>query len=143
MPAVRDPEAEKSPLKFAKDCAKTIFTLMHVFSRTKRAPPFCFSFFLAMWGVWWADTFGYLSSSHEWALNPRELLMATSSSSSSAAGGPGAGGADPAAEVNLNTTKLYNAAVLHWLVPYSGFLRTCVIGSLLLIYGCLYIGYFV
>ncbi|CAD7950708.1 unnamed protein product [Amoebophrya sp. A120] len=148
MSAVRNPAAEKGPAQFCKDCCKSVFTLMHVFSRTKKAPPFCFSFFLMMWGVWWLDWYGYVDTSRGWVLNLDSLSRAVSSPTGR---GPETsttrGGADTSATPNAaaptsgaysSNNQLITSAILHWFVPYSGFLRTCLIGSMLIIFGYTY-----
>ncbi|CAD7948377.1 unnamed protein product [Amoebophrya sp. A25] len=138
MSAVRNPTEDKSPLRFTQECSISILSLMHVFSQTKKAPPFCFSLFLAIWAAWWLETFEVIDT-QTWVLPSSAVLSpilrqqtvgGTSTSSS--------GTSTPSPSSSPPDDIDWSGAALHWIKPYCGFLRTCLIGSVLLIYGYTY-----
>lgn len=165
MSVVRDPST--GPMDFITDCCKSIFTLTHVFSTRPKAPPFSFSLFLLLWAAFWTDFYGGTSDSSDllvsrWALPeeglqkiPESLLSKNSGSNSNGNSGDSSSykinPADGTATGVLNNNSLFQSlglssgetnllarALLHWIVPVSGFLRTCLIGTHVLILGYTY-----
>lgn len=101
---------QESSWPFLIDCFKSQFTLMHVFSNKKKAPPFVFSFFLGLWVVWWGCTLGYFDAS-TWVLPVQ-----------------------PPTQEDFTDPDLWTRVFLHWWYPV-GFGRSCLIGAVLLILG--------
>lgn len=57
---------------FLWECFKSVFTIIQVFKSRKKAPPFCFSYFLILWAIYWTNFFFIDLKTDEWAL-PKHL----------------------------------------------------------------------
>ena len=66
----------RSSTDFLWECFKSVFVLMSVFKSRKKAPPFCFSFFLILWAIYWYNFFIGDLKTDEWGL-PKHLHTVT------------------------------------------------------------------
>lgn len=89
---------------------------MSVFKSRKKAPPFCFSFFLIMWWIWWYNLLVQDLQTDEWGL-PKHLHTITMTDI-------------------INSAPLRKQIMLHPFA-YCGFtfFRNCMVSAVMMIYG--------